>query len=125
MTSRASIVPEPHHAAASPCDEPSSPVRLVVRNGCKRLLTWDCEFADRRNAGVVLERLATFGYVDVSRFEKVRELLHPDGHAVVVVPATGRVQIRISYLTPFDAREAAARDVGAHLTQAVQTSERP
>lgn len=94
-------------------------MRLVVRNGCTRLLTWECELSDRQQASALPAGLAALGYADVSRFEKVRELTDTTGHSVIIVPATGRVQIRVAYLTPFEAREAAARTIGSHLARAV------
>jgi len=69
------------------------------------------------------ELLAEAGYSEASRSPLVRELVHPREHSVVVVPRTGRLQIRVHYLTPLEAREAAALELARELSDLVERAE--
>ncbi len=85
----------------------STELRLRVRNGCRRWLTWECELP-QEDVRSLPTRLLARGFSDVSQFERVAELVDEHGHAVVIVPSTGRVQIRVHYLTPHEERRQAA-----------------
>ena len=50
---------------------------------------------------------------------QVRDLESDEGHSVVLVPRTGRIQIRIFYLTAHAAREGVARKVEAQIRAAL------
>jgi len=99
-------------------------LRLSVGHGCHRLLVWDCVVPDRGEVPELVPRLAAKGYRDATRFELVRELYHPDHHSVVIVPRTGRVEIRVHYLTPLDRRAGeahrVARDVAGCLALGIE-----
>lgn len=89
---------------------------LCLGHSCHRMLVWECV---RIAPGVALalpEALAEVGYTEDRRTPLVRELVHPAAHSVVIVPRTGRVQIRVHYLTPLEAREAAACQVARELS---------
>jgi len=84
---------------------------LSVGHSCRRLLYWECQAADKRQLETLALGLVARGYRDGSRSPFFRELWHPDEHSVLIVPRTGRVQIRVHYLTPLAEREAEARRV--------------
>lgn len=92
---------------------------LEVGHGCYRHLTWECVLAERGRAGALAEGLRALGFSDVSANALIRELVDAEQHRVIVVPRTGRVQIRVHYLTPYEARRAAARGVAAALASAL------
>lgn len=69
----------------------------------------------------LLDALAGAGYTEDLRSPLVRELVHPEGHSVVIVPRTGRVQIRVHYLTPLEARQAAACEVARELSALLES----
>ncbi len=96
--------------AARALAQPSTKLRLRVRNGCRRWLTWECELP-QEDVRSLPKRLLARGFSDVSQFERVAELIDEHGHAVVIVPSTGRVQIRVHYLTPHEERQQAALTV--------------
>jgi hypothetical protein len=49
----------------------------------------------------------------------LRTLRSPEGHEIVIVPRTGRVQIRVHYLTPEEERRIAAEGVFAVLVRSI------
>jgi len=85
--------------------------RLAIRlgHGCHRLLSWECALEQIEVAQQIADCLPRAGFRDTSQFPRVREFVNPHGHSVVVVPSTGRVQLRIHYLTPLPQRESSAR----------------
>lgn len=93
----------------------STGVGLRLGHSCHKHLIWDCELSDKKLAAVLPERLLRNGYTERSRSSLVRELVHPAEHSVVVVPRTGRVQIRVHYLTPLGLRAARAREIAAEI----------
>ena len=84
--------------------------RLAIRpaNSCLRRLAWDCDFAEPPALPELCSALLAAGFVDDSRADFLRELRHQSGHSVLVVPRTGRVQLRLHYLTPLLERRATA-----------------
>ena len=95
-----------------PSAEGSEPeLSLEIGHSCHRMLVWDLGRVATQLASRLPEGLLGLGYFERSFSKLVQELGHPEGHSVVVVPRTGRLQIRVHYLTPIEAREAAARRV--------------
>lgn len=88
---------------------------LRLGHSCHRMLVWECVRMPSDVALALPEALALVGYAEDRRSPLVRELVHPEGHSVVIVPRTGRVQIRVHYLTPLEAREVAACNVAREL----------
>lgn len=86
---------------------------------CLKDLVWRVELP-----GVDLEalagRLMDAGWVERSRIPALRDLHDPDGHAVLFVPRTGRIQIRLHYLVRPEDRAAAAKLVYAWLGRQAQ-----
>lgn len=82
--------------------------------GCRKNLLWR---VDLEGVDVVqlAETLSAEGWRERSSVPQVRDMESPAGHGVVLVPRTGRIQIRIHYLTPHEDREQAARAVAHEL----------
>jgi len=111
----------------APCSEPlggesggSLPLGLRLGHSCHRDLVWECA---RLAPGVALalpELLGELGYSEQGRSPLVRELVHPREHGVVIVPRTGRVQIRVHYLTPLEARAQAAHELAREISELLE-----
>lgn len=97
------------------------PLRLSLDHSCRRLLAWRGQL-ERGAQGEALESaFATegFGLVDPQPgfvvFEESRTK-----HRVLVVPATGRLQVRLHYTTPEDQRPLEAARIGEALGRALE-----
>jgi hypothetical protein len=97
-------------------------VRISAGHSCFRGLTWDCELTPSASLLVVIQNLLDEGFVDESRSTRVRELLHPGEHRVVLIPSTGRVQLRLHYLTPLEERKTVAQSFADLLERAAEAS---
>ena len=95
---------------------PRSVVGLSLGHSCRRLLIWECHIAHASLAGLLANRLEERGYTPSARSVLLSELTHPDEHSVVIVPRTGRVQIRVHYLTPLCERRAKAAEVAMDIS---------
>lgn len=100
--------------------EASGALGLSLGQSCHRMLVWECARIAPSVAQALPEALARVGYTEDSRSPLVRDLVHPAGHSVVIVPRTGRVQIRVHYLTPLEAREHAACEVAEELSAVLE-----
>jgi len=65
----------------------------------------------------IIRDLEAQGWQQRSRIPAVSELMGPDGHILVMVPRSGRVQIRIHYLTAKAQRAGCAQRVHDHVLQ--------
>jgi hypothetical protein len=87
--------------------------------GCFRRLKWALVL-DRPIAQLRELALAA-GWRDESRLPAIWDLVTAEGHRLVAVPGTGRLQLRLSYLVPVERRgEIAlrlAREVAAMLSR--------
>lgn len=90
-------------------------LRLTVAHSCHRHLIWDCSITAREDVSSLVRMLPTLGYSDESHSDLVCELRHPLGHLIVLLPSTGRLQIRLHYCTPFESRAPAAESVANEL----------
>lgn len=71
-----------------------------------------------------MSALLAAGYKDDSRCDWLRELRHDAGHCVVFVPRTGRVQIRLHYLTREPEREPTANALASEFARLLLSAER-
>ena len=82
---------------------------LGLEHGCCDSLSWRCDLATpERDVDPVEAHLVESGYRSKCRDPRLRVLRHRDGHEVVLVTATGRVQFRVDIATPKSDREATA-----------------
>ena len=113
---------------AGVCGEPSGSepgadaLGLRLGHSCHKNLVWECARLAPAAALALPELLRELGYAEQGRSPLVRELVHPREHGVVIVPRTGRVQVRVHYLTPLEAREQAAREVAHEISKALATA---
>ena len=92
---------------------------LTVEAGCLRSRTWRYRVQRTVPAAALVEEMKKLGWQDVSRSPALREMHHPRGHRILVVPQTGRIQIRLDLGVPEPERTAAARAVGLDLLAAL------
>lgn len=102
----------------------SGPAEVQIRAGhsCYRGLTWDCELTPRKSVDLIIAHLLSLGFKDESRGARVRELAHPEGHRVILIPSTGRVQLRLHYLTPPEKRREVAENFAGLLLGAARAA---
>jgi len=117
-------------ARAAPAQlEELTAVELRRDPGCFRDLTWGCNQRDGTGPRVDLEAVAALlarGPFELHRrLGKILYLHHGAGHVIVLVPATGRIQIRLHYLTGDALRPAAAYALAAVVDAAVRQQLRP
>lgn len=86
-------------------------MKLELGHSCYRNLNWECVGGTREQAVALAAALPALGYVDESYDAFVRIFSSEDDHTIVLIPRTGRIQIRIHYLTPTDTRADAAAEV--------------
>lgn len=78
---------------------------------CLRDLLWRIALSSPEDAARLADRLQACGWQPQTTVPQVRDLEGPEGHRLVIVPRTGRVQLRVHYLTAPRARRDAARSV--------------
>jgi hypothetical protein len=100
-------------------------LRLTLAHSCHRELTWECELPQRSDAEHLASALRASNYLDESHSAAVLEFVDAQGHRIVLVPRSGRVQLRIHYLTPLPARSGAARTLAEALQALLQSAARP
>lgn len=89
---------------------------------CRYLLSWAIEVGGGLTPGSFVDNLIERGWTDTSRVEVLRQIVHPDGHELLFVPATGRLQLRLHYLIPKHQRRAVAAAIGAALSEITEMS---
>jgi len=98
---------------------------LTVESGCLRERTWRYRVQRTVPAVALVAELERCGWVDESRFAVLREMRHPAGHRILVVPETGRIQIRLDLDVPAPERRAAAALVATDLQAALRALDVP
>jgi hypothetical protein len=82
---------------------------------CQRLLSWDLRLSDEPALEVVRSRLVTRGWNDESTMAFLWVLSSPALHRVLLVPSTGRIQLRLHYSTAATDRPRVALEVARAL----------
>lgn len=105
------------------CDDDDGPrlegpgVRLERDAGCTRWLQWRCHFTCP--ADELVQRLVARGLRNESRLPGLADLELGLRHRLVVVPGTGRVQLRLDIGVPRDGRPEEALRVATWLAREV------
>lgn len=86
-------------------------------SSCIRGLLWRVEPPEHVEVGRLIAALRAHGFTEHGTPGVIRHLSAADETAVIVVPRTRRLQIRLSYLVDPSEREAKARCVAANLAQ--------
>jgi len=98
-------------------------VKLSLDHGCLRGLSWRLEPA----SDGALERLRPAlagGWVDRTVMASVWHFEAREGaHQLVIVPSTGRLQLRVHYTVPRAARRSTARELARRLAEALGEGE--
>jgi hypothetical protein len=104
-------------------------IELTREPGCCGELAWRLDLSPDRDFSAVARGLIDRGYEGRCLSQMLKVLRHPQGHEVVLVPRTGRVQLRVYYLTAHEDRPVAAeamfRDLVAALTPAGAEEDSP
>lgn len=82
---------------------------------CVRDMLWRIRFAAPVDLTCLGRALVSRGWQDRSRLPLLLDLHAPEGHALVLVPRTGRVQLRLHYLTSQDRRPDEAARLHAYV----------
>lgn len=94
-------------------------VELERDPGCTRSLNWSCRF--ECPAPELVARLVARGIRDLSRLAGLADLRLEQRHQLVVVPATGRVQLRLDVAVPRERRAEEALRVASAVVALLTT----
>ena len=98
--------------------------RVELEQSCFERLNWRCTLRapPRETASLasLVPALVSRGYSELKRVPTVLEAFHPDGHRVAIIPATGRIQIRVSLNVPEEMRGGVALQVAEELGVAAE-----
>ncbi len=87
---------------------------VTMAHGCYRHLTWRVRLAAPVSSWEDLRAaLVAAGHVDHTRVPSVWDLELTGGHRLLVVPATGRVELRLHYLSEEGDRPALALEAAS------------
>jgi hypothetical protein len=92
--------------------------------GCIQGLKWGAQLTlDPLETAAWVAQLCRHGYRSSSqRVPGLISMDHPEGHQLLFVPASGRLQIRLDLATDRDARSECAARVWEELRQALQAA---
>ena len=91
---------------------------VTVAHGCYRQLTWRVTLARPvRDWAALRAGLIAAGHTDHTRVETVWDLELTGGHRLLVVPATGRVELRLHYLSEEGERPALALEAASAVAE--------
>ena len=86
--------------------------------GCSRNLLWRVQLAPGVDPELACRTLHGAGYELARQLGGVMFFSGPDEMELVLVPRTGRVQIRLSYLLSYEERAPRARELGQAILRA-------
>lgn len=92
-------------------------MRLEDEPTCIRKLTYRVEPTDPQLGARILAAGIDAGWAHGVQLGRLHILANADGHQVLVVPTTGRVQIRLLYIVPYERRRATAERLFEQLTR--------
>ncbi len=75
---------------------------------CRYKLTWSIQSPDSSRSKLIEALRADHRWSERTTVEVLTWMEHDDGHELLYVPATGRMQLRLSYLVAREDREACA-----------------
>ena len=96
-------------------------VSITPANGCREGLSWELAFGPAPSPATLVSVLKNDAWRDASRLPTIVELEHPEGHELIVIPKTGRVQLRVCYITPRLNRQATATRVATAIASMLGT----
>ncbi len=87
--------------------------------GCFKSLNWRTDLPAGSDCDILVAVLGKRGFEPVRPTGPLRQLRTAEGHEVVLVPRTGRIQIRIHYLTPEHERRFKAEGIFCAIVRVV------
>ncbi|MBI5507996.1 MAG: hypothetical protein HY903_04515 [Deltaproteobacteria bacterium] len=106
----------PPAAPESPAPAGFRNLTLELDHGCFHDLTWRLTLTTPDpDVSTLVQRLVAGGWNTETRLQTVVYVESPHGHVLVVIPATGRLQLRLHYTTPGEARARTAHAVAADI----------
>lgn len=94
-------------------------MELVRDLSCFRGLNWRCDLPPGSDCEVLALRLGPAGWTSAPSVAKLLLLRSAEGHEILLVPRTLRVQIRVHYLTPEAERRLTAERAFVALVRGV------
>jgi hypothetical protein len=92
--------------------------RIELETSCFERISWRCVLREPpAEYAAVVEALVARGYTQLKRIPTLLEVFHPKGHRVAIVPATGRIQLRVSTEIPEEQRPEVALALADELAQ--------
>jgi len=83
-------------------------LRLEPEHGCWARINWRIEMPVQTDFARLARQIVASGFEARCDCDMLKVLRDRDGHEIILVPRTGRTQIRISTLVPEDERPEAA-----------------
>ncbi len=96
-----------------------SPASVRPDPGCSRDLLWRIDLPAGGEPQAYAKGLSACDLTLDRAVGGVLFFSHPEGHQVVVVPRTGRAQLRLDGLVPHEARRPLAATLGAAIARAL------
>lgn len=98
-------------------------MELLPEPTCIRNLTYRVEPTQPALGARVIRACVNADWSHGAEIGQLHVFVDSNGHQVLVVPTTGRVQIRIMYTVPYESRRAAAEALFAQLASWIDASE--
>jgi hypothetical protein len=95
-------------------------LELELAHCCHRELSWECELQRREYAVELPKALVPEGYTLAADHGFMLQLEHAEGQVLILVPRTGRVQLRLPYTTPSAERRPLAERLAAQIGNALR-----
>ncbi|MFK7992095.1 MAG: hypothetical protein AB8I08_39115 [Sandaracinaceae bacterium] len=99
-------------------------MELLDEPTCIRNLTYRVEPADPLQGARVIRACVDAAWSHGAEIGQLHVFVDPNGHQVLVVPTTGRIQIRVMYTVPYEQRRLAAQALLDGLVSRIEACER-
>lgn len=106
-------------AATSPPTARMS-LELAREVTCIRSMAWRCDLPTGLNWAALVEQLQTFGLQPAQAVRGLHRVVNERGDEVIIVAASGRVQLRVHYTVPEDQRRFAAERLFQYLVYSLR-----
>lgn len=85
---------------------------IKAEGGCIRGFLWAVETS--LDSAIILSRLTALGYQHTD-YKVFSVFMTEQGHKIIVVHSTGRIQIRVDLMTPYPLRQQQAMEIAQYL----------
>lgn len=87
---------------------------------CIRSMAWRCDLPPGLNWAALVEQLQTFGLSSAQAVRGLHRMVNERGDEVIIVAASGRVQLRVHYTVPEEQRRFAAERLFQYLVYSLR-----